>query len=53
MGSDYTVAVRGIAAVIAIEIINSFPGEEDLDRFKRWVDIKQQLMDQSFPIDNK
>lgn len=41
MGSDYTVGVRGIAAVNAIEIINSFPGEEGLERFKKWVDIKQ------------
>lgn len=27
MGSDYTIGVKGIAAVNAIEIINSFPGE--------------------------
>lgn len=40
MGSDYTIGVRGIAAVNAIEIINSFPGNEGLERFKKWVDIK-------------
>lgn len=41
MGSDYTIGVRGIAAVNAIEIINSFPGKDGLERFKKWVDIKQ------------
>lgn len=47
MGSDYTIGVRGIAAVNAIEIINSFPGDEGLQRFKKWVDIRQQIYDQS------
>jgi DNA excision repair protein ERCC-5 len=41
MGSDYTVGVKGIAAVNAIEIINAFPGDDGLTRFKRWVDIRQ------------
>lgn len=40
MGSDYTMGVRGIAAVNAIEIINSFSGEDGLERFKQWVDIR-------------
>ena len=40
MGSDYTQGVRGIASVNAIEIISSFPGEEGLTRFKKWVDIR-------------
>jgi DNA excision repair protein ERCC-5 len=46
MGSDYTVGVRGIAAVNAIEIINAFPGDDGLARFKQWVDIKQQIQEQ-------
>lgn len=37
MGSDYTIGVKGIAAVNAVEIVNSFPGEEGLLRFKKWV----------------
>lgn len=41
MGSDYTMGVRGIAAVNAIEIISAFPDEDGLQRFKKWVDIKQ------------
>lgn len=40
MGSDYTIGVKGIASVNAIEIINSFPGDDGLERFKKWVDIK-------------
>ena len=40
MGSDYTMGVRGIAAVNAIEIISAFPGEDGLSKFKKWVDIK-------------
>ena len=40
MGSDYTPGVKGIAAVNAIEIINCFGStEEDLIRFRKWVDI--------------
>ena len=45
MGSDYTIGVKGIAAVNAIEIISSFTGNDGLDRFKKWVDIKQQIED--------
>jgi DNA excision repair protein ERCC-5 len=37
MGSDYTIGVKGIAAVNAVEIVNSFPGVEGLLRFKQWV----------------
>ena len=40
MGSDYTVGVKGIAAVNAIEIINCFEGDDGLERFKQWVDIR-------------
>jgi len=38
MGSDYTPGVKGIAAVNAIEVINSFgTKEEDLKPFTDWV----------------
>jgi 5'-3' exonuclease len=48
MGSDYTAGVRGIAAVNAIEIINCFGSTETaLQRFRKWVDIEQQLRDAS------
>lgn len=47
MGSDYTMGVKGIAAVNAVEIINAFPGDEGLSRFKCWVNIKQQIFDQN------
>ena len=46
MGSDYTPGVRGIAAVNATEIINCFGStEEDLTRFRNWVDIDTQIKD--------
>lgn len=46
MGSDYTPGVKGIAAVNAIEIINCFGSkEEDLIRFRKWVDINTQIKD--------
>jgi DNA excision repair protein ERCC-5 len=40
LGSDYTIGVRGIGPVNAIEIINSFPGDTGLTRFKEWIDIR-------------
>lgn len=46
MGSDYTPGVKGIAAVNAIEIINCFGStEDDLKRFRDWVDINTQIKD--------
>ena len=46
MGCDYTPGVKGIAAVNAIEIINCFGStEEDLKRFRSWVDINTQIKD--------
>lgn len=34
MGSDYTIGVRGIGPVNAVEIINSFPGSRDFRDLK-------------------
>jgi DNA excision repair protein ERCC-5 len=46
MGSDYTPGVKGIAAVNAIEIINSFGStEDDLKKFHKWVNIETQIKD--------
>mmetsp|Transcript_22444 Transcript_22444/g.21592 ORF Transcript_22444/g.21592 Transcript_22444/m.21592 type:complete len:161 (+) Transcript_22444:276-758(+) len=41
MGSDYTLGVKGIASVNAVEIVNSFQGDSGLNRFKEWADIHQ------------
>ena len=38
LGSDYTMGVRGIGPVNAVEIIHSFPGISGLMRFKRWAE---------------
>jgi len=41
MGCDYTPGVKGIAAVNAIEIINSFGSTEDaLKKFRKWISIE-------------
>ena len=51
MGCDYTPGVKGIAAVNATEIINCFGStEEDLKRFRSWVDINTQIKDK---LENK
>jgi DNA excision repair protein ERCC-5 len=38
LGSDYTMGVKGIGPVNAIEIIHSFPGTIGLMRFKKWAE---------------
>lgn len=38
LGSDYTLGVKGIGPVNAIEIIQSFPGMVGLQWFKNWAD---------------
>ena len=41
MGSDYTPGVKGIAAVNAIEILNSFGSSmNQLKQFKKWVGVE-------------
>jgi len=48
MGSDYTPGVKGIAAVNATEIITCFGStKEDLEKFRDWVSIEKQIVDQS------
>ena len=38
LGSDYTIGVKGIGPVNAVEIIHSFPGMMGLIWFKAWAD---------------
>ncbi|KAH0470975.1 hypothetical protein IEQ34_000698 [Dendrobium chrysotoxum] len=38
LGSDYTEGVSGIGIVNAIEVINGFPEEDGLLKFKEWVE---------------
>nr|CAG8491504.1 15213_t:CDS:10 [Entrophospora candida] len=36
LGSDYTEGLTGIGIVNAIEILNEFPGEDGLEKFRDW-----------------
>ena len=36
LGSDYTVGIRGVGIVNALEIITAFDSIEALKRFKEW-----------------
>ncbi|GBG67011.1 hypothetical protein CBR_g74695 [Chara braunii] len=38
LGSDYTEGVSGIGIVNAIEVVNAFPEEDGLHKFREWLD---------------
>ncbi|KAE8707616.1 DNA-repair protein UVH3 [Hibiscus syriacus] len=38
LGSDYTEGVSGIGIVNAIEVVNAFPGEDGLHKFREWIE---------------
>ncbi|KAL2320099.1 hypothetical protein Fmac_029068 [Flemingia macrophylla] len=38
LGSDYTEGVSGIGIVNAIEVVNAFPEEDGLQKFRQWVE---------------
>ncbi|XP_077214440.1 5'-3' exonuclease family protein isoform X5 [Tasmannia lanceolata] len=38
LGSDYTEGVSGIGIVNAIEVVNAFPEEDGLQRFREWLE---------------
>ncbi|XVF60355.1 hypothetical protein PTKIN_Ptkin08bG0038400 [Pterospermum kingtungense] len=38
LGSDYTEGVSGIGIVNAIEVVNAFPEEEGLKKFREWIE---------------
>lgn len=38
LGSDYTEGVSGIGIVNAIEVVNAFPEEDGLRRFREWIE---------------
>ncbi|XP_054790817.1 DNA repair protein UVH3-like [Prosopis cineraria] len=38
LGSDYTEGVSGIGIVNAIEVVNAFPEEDGLLKFRQWVE---------------
>eukprot|EP00850_Spirogloea_muscicola_P005046 SM000022S07260 [mRNA] locus=s22:839411:846038:- [translate_table: standard] len=38
LGSDYTPGISGIGIVNAIEVVNAYPGDGGLEKFKDWLD---------------
>lgn len=52
LGSDYTLGVRGIGVVNAVEIVHAFRGDEGLSRFKKWADDPHSLFEED-PASNK
>ncbi|KAI3793957.1 hypothetical protein L1987_36580 [Smallanthus sonchifolius] len=38
LGSDYTEGVNGIGIVNAVEVINAFPEEDGLHKFREWIE---------------
>ncbi|KAL9256644.1 DNA repair protein UVH3-like protein [Drosera capensis] len=38
LGSDYTEGISGIGIVNAIEVINAFPEEDGLQKFREWIE---------------
>ncbi|KAB1211737.1 DNA repair protein UVH3 [Morella rubra] len=38
LGSDYTEGISGIGIVNAFEVVNAFPEEDGLDKFREWIE---------------
>ncbi|KAL8159752.1 hypothetical protein V2J09_001289 [Rumex salicifolius] len=38
LGSDYTEGISGIGIVNAIEVVNAFPEEDGLSKFRKWIE---------------
>ena len=45
LGSDYTLGIRGVGIVNAMEIVRSFDTPEALERFKTWAELPDVLME--------
>lgn len=47
LGSDYTIGVKGVGIVNAMEIVNAFETIESLERFKAWAEKPDILLEDS------
>ena len=47
MGSDYTEGIKGIGIVNAVEVLSAFPGEDGLEKFRKWVHASHMMADDS------
>jgi len=45
LGSDYTLGIKGVGIVNAMEIVGAFETLESLERFKIWAEMPDVLMD--------
>lgn len=45
LGSDYTLGIRGVGIVNAIEIVTAFDTVEALKRFKEWAEVPDVLLE--------
>ena len=45
LGSDYTLGIRGVGIVNAIEIVTAFDTPEALKRFKEWAEVPDVLLE--------
>jgi len=44
LGSDYTLGIKGVGIINAMEILNVFENEEALKRFKEWANVPDNLL---------
>mmetsp|Transcript_24122 Transcript_24122/g.21189 ORF Transcript_24122/g.21189 Transcript_24122/m.21189 type:complete len:129 (+) Transcript_24122:175-561(+) len=45
LGSDYTLGIRGVGIVNAMEIVTAFDSVEALKRFKEWAELPDVLLE--------
>lgn len=45
LGSDYTLGIKGVGIVNAMEIVRAFETPEALERFKNWAELPDVLME--------
>ena len=45
LGSDYTMGIRGVGIVNAIEIVTAFDNVEALKRFREWAEVPDVLLE--------
>ena len=45
LGSDYTLGIKNIGIINAMEIISTFESREGMERFKQWARMPDNLME--------
>ncbi|XP_021639284.2 DNA repair protein UVH3 isoform X2 [Hevea brasiliensis] len=52
LGSDYTEGISGIGIVNAIEVVNAFPEEDGLKKFREWIESPDPTILEKFGAQN-